>query len=155
MITQNDLYDITYTLITIRSDIREDLNVEILIQIIKVLENENSIADNQIRKAISSVQGLDGEHWFFVYHDNVYVNHRFLKDKNIYNLLVELLKNLICILNKKEFDKAYDLVDNFHCLPDIIADNHFSIPKSFWKTHAKSYRNKWDKSFLRVEQKYV
>ena len=153
MINQYDLYDIAFALIMIRSNICEELNTAILSQIVNVLEDRNSTEDNQIRKAISVIEGLDRDRWFFVYHDNVYVNHRLLKSSDIYGLLIKLIKDLICVLNKGEFDKAYDLVDVFHCLPEIIADNHFTIPKSYWKSFVKCYRNKWDNDFLRVEQK--
>ena len=78
-----------------------------------------------------------------------------LKKANIYALLVKLFQNLICELTKKDFDKAYDLVDSFHCLPEIIADNNFTIPKSFWKTFVKDYRSKWDNDFLRKEQRLL
>lgn len=153
MINKNDLYDITFALIVIRNNITEKLNLQILSQMIKVLEEENNIEDNQIRKAISSIDGLDREHWFFAYYNNIYVNHQMLNKADIYALLVKLFQRLICELNQKEFDKAYDLVDSFHCLPEIIADNNFTIPKSFWKTFVKGYRSKWDNDFLRDEQR--
>lgn len=155
MINRNDLYDITFALIIIRNNIREKLNSQILSQMVKVLEEENSTEDNQIRKAISSIEGLDYEHWFFVYHSNVYVHHQILYETYIYDLLVKIFDSLICELSNEEFDKAYDLADSFHCLPEIIADNNFKIPKSFWKTFVKYYRDKWDKDFLRIEQKDI
>ena len=155
MINKNDLYDITFALIIIRNNITEELNSKILAQMIKVLEEENNTEDNQIRKAISSIDGLDCERWFFVYHNNVYVNHQILNKADIYALLVKLFQDLIFELNKKDFDKAYDLVDGFHCLPEIIADNNFTIPTSFWKTFVKEYRRKWDNDFLREEQRLL
>lgn len=155
MINKNDLYDITFALIIIRNNITEKSNPQILAQMIKVLGEKNNTEDNQIRKAISSIDGLDREYWFFVYHNNVYVNHQMLNKADIYALLVKLFQSLICELNKKEFDKAYDLADSFHCLPEIIADNNFAIPKSFWKTFVKDYRSKWDNDFLRDEQRLL
>ena len=153
MINKNDLYDISFALIRIRNNITEKSNSQILSQMIKVLEEENNTEDNQIRKAISIIDGLDREYWFFAYHNNVYVNHQMLNKADIYALLVKLFQSLICELNKKEFDKAYDLADSFHCLPEIIADNNFVVPKSFWKTFVKDYRSKWDNDFLRDEQR--
>ena len=153
MIYKNDLYDITFALIIIRNNITERSNPQILSQIIKVLEKENNTEDNQVRKAISCIDGLNREYWFFAYHNNVYVTHQILNKADIYSLLIKLFQSLICELNKKEFDKAYDLVDSFHCLPEIIADNNFTIPKSFWKTFVKDYRDKWDDNFLRDEQR--
>ena len=120
---------------------------------INILETQNNTEDNQIRKGLATIKGIDRERWFFVYHNNVYVNCQILKKSDIYNLLLKLLRYLIHVLEKEEFDKAYDLVDCFHCLPEIIADNNFSIPKTFWKTFVKYYRDKWDNDFLKVEQK--
>lgn len=153
MINKNDLYDITAALIRIRSNIKEKSNCKILFQMIRVLQAEKNTDDNQIRKAISSIDGLDRDCWLFTYHNNVYVNHQMLNKADIYALLIKLFQSLICELNKKEFDKAYDLVDSFHCLPEIIADNNFKVPKSYWKTFIKNYRSKWDKDFLRNEQR--
>lgn len=155
MINKNDLYDITFALIIIRNNITEKTNPQILSQMIKVLEEKNNTEDNQIRKAISSIDGLNRECWFFAYHNNVYVNHQMLNKANIYDLLVKLFQSLSCELNKKNFNKAYDLADSFHCLPEIIADNNFRIPKSFWKTFVKGYRSKWDNDFLRDEQRML
>lgn len=153
MISKYDLYDITYVLILIRNDIYQMTNTSVLSQIIKVLNDKDNDGENQIRMAISAVEGLNHEQWSFVYHKNVYVNHLLLKRAEIYDLLVNLLQSVSCHLEKKEFDQAYDLVDSIHCLPEIIADNNFSVPRSFWKTYAKSYRSKWDKDFLKLEQK--
>ena len=153
MINKNDLYDITFALTIIRNNITEKSNSKILSEIKKVLERENNTEDNQIRKAISSIDELDREQWFFVYHNNIYVNHQILNKLSIYDLLIKLCQSLIGALNKKEFDRAYDLVDSFHCLPEIIADNNFTIPKSFWGTFIKNYRSKWDNNFLRDEQR--
>ena len=155
MINKNDLYDITFALTIIRNNIQEKLNPLILSRMIKVLETVNDTEDNQMRKAISSINGLDYEHWFFAYHNNVYVNYQVLTNAYIYTLLIKLFQSLICELNKKEFNKAYDLADSFHCLPEIVADNNFTIPKSFWKTFVKGYRSKWDNDFLRDEQRLL
>lgn len=153
MINKNDLYDITFALIIVRNGICEKTNVSVLAQIIEVLRAESNTEDNQIRKALASVEGIERDSWSFAFHNNVYVTHQLLKNKDIYSLLIKLLQGLIRELNNNEFEKAYDLIDSFHCLPEIIADNNFTIPKSFWKTFVKDYRRKWDSGFLRAEQR--
>ena len=62
MITKEDLYDITFSLMIIRYRISDQKNLNVLYQIIKVLEAANAtnlqqsddewIEDNQIRKRI-------------------------------------------------------------------------------------------------------
>lgn len=154
MITQNDLYDIEYALINIRSDIKSVFNVDVFGKIIKVLEcNSLNYEDNQIRKALASINGLDQENWAYINFNNFYVNRNFLKDEKIYALIVKLCRESICILKCANFVRAYDLIDSYHCLPSILAYNNFNIPKSFWRNYIKPYRNKWDKTFLITEQK--
>lgn len=163
MITKNDLYDITFSLMIIRYRVSEQTNIGVLYQMIKVLETDAEpankraedewIEDNQIRKAISTVEGLDKEFWSFVYHNNVYVNQQILKNPYIYDLLINILRELLYVIKNEEFKKAFDLADNVHCLPELIADNNFTVPKRFWKIFVKNYRKKWDKKFLRKEQK--
>lgn len=154
MISRNDLYDITAAFIIVRSDIKHELNSAVLDEIVKVLGVEDQkFEDNQIRKAIASIDELDREKWFYAYNNNFYVNHMILDDRRVYRILIKLCILLRQLLELREYEKAYDLLDSFHCLPDIIADNNFSITKSYWRTYVKNYRNKWDKNFLKKEQK--
>ena len=120
--------------IHIRHDIQEKNNRDILFSIISVLNKgrENS-EDNQIRRALRALKGLDSERWYYIYHDNVYTHHYLLKDENIYKLLGKLCQETILLLEQSNFERAYDLVDAYHCLPEIIANNNFTIPKTFWK----------------------
>lgn len=154
MISQNDLYDITAALSLIRSDIENQTNGLIISAIEQVLKfNKQEFDDNQIRKAISSVKHLDKERWNYVYHNNVYVSHKFLKSEFVYLLLIKLCSKLQLLLEGKKIERAYDLVDCIHCLPEILADNNFLIPKSYWKSYVKLYRKKWDKEFLLSEER--
>ena len=83
MIDRYDLYDMSFALILIRSDIRSRSNIPVLARMIDVLEAKEATEDNQIRRALSSIAGLDRERWFFVYHNNVYVNCRMLERKSV------------------------------------------------------------------------
>lgn len=156
MISQNELYDISVALTAIRNNIKEDVNKEVLYKIISVLNSKSeTFKDNQIRRAIASINNLDQERWYYVYHNNVYANYKILRNKYIYKLLIKLCYELKCLVESNNFEKAYDLADCFHCLPNIIADNNFTIPKYFWKIYVKPYRDKWDKSFLVTDQKFL
>lgn len=154
MIYKHDLYDMAKAFTHIRYDIKEKSNQEILYSIISVLNKgyENS-EDNQIRRALQMLKGLDSERWYYVYHDNVYTHHYLLKEEKIYRLFVKLCEETLIFLEQKNYERAYDLIDAYHCLPEIIADNNLSIPKKYWKTFIKSYRKKWDIDFLQAEQK--
>lgn len=153
MIDRYDLYDMSFALVMIRYDIRSETNIPVLARMIGVLEAKEAVGDNQIRRVLSSIAGLDRERWFFVYHNNVYVNCRMLERKSIYDLLIKSFRELERALHGGEFDRADALADALHCLPEMIADNDFRVPKTFWKVHIKSYRDEWDGDFLRAEQK--
>ena len=153
MVCQYDLYDISYAFCIIRSDVRYDLCGRILLEITNALKNENVYEDNQIRRAIASVENISGKQWDFVYHNNVYVNFKLLKDKHIYDLITKICEELIVLFNSNAFERFYDLIDAVHCLPEIIADNKFSVPDDYWDNYIVPYRNKWDKQFLVQEQR--
>ena len=154
MISNNDLHDITAAFIAIRSNPKYELNNAILDKIVQVLKLDDQTSEhNQIRKAIASIKNLNQDRWYYVYHNNVYVYNRFLRNKQIYQLLIKACETLKQLLEMQDYERSHDLVDSIHCLPDIIVENNFSITKSYWKTHIENYRNKWDKTFLIEEQK--
>lgn len=156
MIGKYDLYDISAVFTQIRSNPEYEWNIAVLDNIIYVLSNdENTFTENQIREALASIEELDNDIWYYVHHNNVYVNHAILKNKAIYQLLIRICTELKTVVANRQFDRAYDLADAVHCLPEIIADHYFSIPKSYWKTHMYFYRKKWDKTFLHQEEKAV
>ncbi|MDR1891520.1 MAG: hypothetical protein LBQ48_00685, partial [Oscillospiraceae bacterium] len=127
MITKNDLYDISAALAIIRSNPQYELNVEILDKIIRVLKlDDNDFEDNQIRKAIASIENMDQERWHYAYHNNFYVNHCLLKNKQLYQLLINICTEIKQLLEMQNYERVYDLVDSVHCVPDIIAENNFS-----------------------------
>lgn len=139
--------------IRIRADIEHPLNVEIMSQMLNALNCNESFDENKVRRYISTVNGLDREIWDFAFHNNLYVNHAILKDNNIYSVLSTSCTVLKNVLKKGNYEQAYELVDCIQSLPEILADNHFTITKSFWKVNIKRYRDKWDKNFLIQEQK--
>ena len=145
----------TYAFSTIRNDIQYEHNCNILLKIISVLNASEKYEDNQIRKALASIEGLDRERWYYVYYNNVYVHRELLKYECIYLLFIKLCKELHCVLSRGSFEKAYDFIDSFHCLPDILADHHFLIPKNYWKIYVWPYRKKWDIDFLTKEEKNI
>lgn len=154
MISQNDLYDMSFALVLIRNNIQYDLNSVVVSKIEQVLKNNSlQFEDNQFRKALATIDNLDYTKWYYVLHNNIYVNHRLLADYDVYRLLIQLCNTLKELLYQQHFEQAYDLVDCFHCLPNIIADHNLTIPKYYWKTYIKAYRNKWNRAFLKDEEK--
>lgn len=154
LICDQDLYDISACLVSIRNEPSDPLNEAVVDQILHVLRIENdSFVFNSIRSAVSSIANLNKEKWYFVFHENVYVHYAILKDANIYNILIKALSELKQVIAEGKRDRIDNLADCLHCLPDIIAENHFTINKNYWKSHVQYYRKKWDKGFLLQEQK--
>ena len=136
MITDFELLDLSAVFKLLRFNTTEKNSVLILDKVIGVLEAEDAdFEDNQIRMALASIQGLDKEKWCFVYHNNLYVTHRLLKNKAIYSILIKSCRMLKAAFEQGKVDKANDLVDCIHCLPEIIVDNQLHITKSYWKTN--------------------
>ncbi|MBQ3847417.1 MAG: hypothetical protein II748_01010, partial [Clostridia bacterium] len=67
--------------------------------------------------------------------------------------LLKVCEQLMDAINEQNEEKVYDLADCIHNLPIYICDNKYAIPNDFWKNEVRSYRHKWEKSFLVIEQK--
>ena len=152
MVGINDLFDISAAFTIIRSDMHYEKNIDIIKSILCTLKNKDFYEQNIIRKAISKIKDLDKEIWKFVYHENLYMYDAILKDDNVLGILIKVCETLIYQLNEHKFEIADDLIDTVHCLPAIIAENNFKIPKNYWKSHMRFYRLKWDKTFRVKEQ---
>lgn len=153
MIEQNDLYDIAYALTLIRNDIANPVNREILQKLIGVLEKQASSEDNQVRKALAAVEGIDAQKWYFVYHNNVYTAHHPLTNPNICRLLADLCTDIVRALENGELERAYDLTDACHMLPLIIANKRPSALRAFFRNGLSPYRRKWDRHYRLTEQR--
>lgn len=144
MITQNELYDLSFVISLIRSDITANENITILNIILDLLNNkEQSISNNEIRKNLRQIPILSKK-WEFVYHENYYVRTIVFKNDKIIKVMSDMLMKLKSLLLSQEYAQAYDLADALHTLPEIIADNKGKIPHKYSKIFLNSYRNKWD-----------
>lgn len=56
-------------------------------------------------------------------------------------------------LGLKNFDRAYDLVDAIHCLPEALISKKQWDSKAYWKIYIRPYREKWDKQFLKNQER--
>ncbi len=151
MLSIYDLYDLYAIFIHIRAFPEYELNNEILLKVLNVFESRHDIHDtNQFRIALRSISSLNKENFHFVYVDNTYVYFSaFLKDEEIYAVLIESCECLLKAVKEKNTQKIEDLAECLHNLPIIIVTNNLTIPKSFWKREVKYFRDKWDKSFLK------
>ena len=140
-----DLYDLSAVYIAIRHDPEYKNNLIILKEILDLLENrEKSSEVNQLRTALSGIEGIDKNKYYFVDTQNVYTYFpSFLKNDEVYNVLIGATKALMVIVMENKKQQIIDLADALHNLPIYIVEYDFSIPKSFWKNEVASYRKKW------------
>ena len=150
-----DLYDLSEIITMMRHYYKYERFNEVLEEIIKVLQDRSRNGEiNIIRTALSNIQDLDRELFHFVYTQNVYTYFPgFLKDEKIYAVLIRAFLELQIVLKSKNDEQIFDLADTLHNLPNDISKN-LTIPKWFW-SNLKYYREKWDKDFLRNEQKLM
>ena len=72
-----------------------------------------------------------------------------LSEIDRYLAVISIVTLEICKqLENENFDRAYDLVDAFHCLPEAIINKKQWNPNEFWDVYVNMYRKKWDKDFL-------
>lgn len=155
MLSIYDLFDLSGIFKNIRSFPNYSLNKEIIQKTIEVLLDDSTSHNiNQFRKALQTIRELDLEKYYFVAINNVYVYFpSLLKDETIYELLITACRHLLNAVMEENIEKIIDLADCLHNLPNDIVESGLLIPKFFWKISVKTYRKKWDKNFLRMEQK--
>lgn len=150
-----DLYDLSEIYKIIRYYPDYELNSLVLKKILYLLENRNEIFEpNQIRKILLSITNLDNAKYYFIKTQNVYCYFpSILKEPEIYNVLKTATKTLESLLEQKNIQQIIDCADILHNLPIYISEYDFSIPRFFWKNEVRFYRKKWDKNFLKNEEK--
>ena len=122
--------------LNLRSHIRQnpeyELNKEVITKTINVLKNwQNNQKMNQIRTALQSISSLDIEAYNFVYVNNLYTYFpSYLKNENIYIMLIEALECLLIAIEEKNIEKIIDLADCLHNLPISLVENHFLYLKN-------------------------
>ncbi len=149
-----DLHDISAVFTIIRGNIKYQENAIVLKQILEVFANRSQChSHNQIRASLKKVENLDNSLYFFVKTLNVYsYTPGFLKDERIYRVLVVAIKELLQLIENKQWRQAVDLADCLHNLPIDIADNKFLFPEKFWINEAAYYRKLWNPCFLKNEE---
>lgn len=141
MITSNDLFDIYYSFLLIRNDIKYELNIQILDQISKVVLNKCD-EENSIRKGIANINSLDLNTWQFVFCNNVYTFRKLVKNRKILVIISKMCQVLKKLIESKSFEQAHDFVDAIHFVP-IIVEKREKISLNLIKKLTKNYRKKW------------
>lgn len=139
--TSNDLFDLYFSFLLIRHDIFYELNDLILEKISETVHIESE-SENNIRLAISKINGIDKEKWEFAFHSNVYTYRRLLKNNDVKNTILKFCDHLKSLIVNKKYEQAYDFVDSIHFVPILIEKNMFISSRKIRKLTQK-YRKKW------------
>ena len=147
--------------IFIRSQIRSSYNVSLLEKINTyslLLIGKSEIRFDMFKiETISIVNGDTEIEDFFNKALNVDCSNYSINNlKEIMRYLYVLSDTALEIckqLKEGQFERAYDLVDAIHCLPEAILTKKNWNSKVFWNTYIRPYREKWDSDFLNIREK--
>lgn len=157
MLSTYNLYDLHYIFVLIRAYPDAPVNGEVLACVIDALSGGSDFgADDVIRGALRRAKGISSDGpYSFAFTANVYSYHphAFLKDGGVCACLIHAAEELRRTLDKGCTERIYDLADALHNLPVLITENGGSIPEYFWECEVKHYRKKWDKTFLKADER--
>ena len=152
MLVFYDLYDLYAVFVNVRFDPGNPRNAGIVEAVLDVLSDRNQKGEpNAFRVALRAVGDL-GEAYRFVLVDNVYTFvPGVFKNLVYYDLLSVACQELSNVIKGGNVERVADLADALHNLPIMLTDPGLKkIPKRFWRCDLKPYREKWDKTFLRM-----
>ena len=156
MIGYFDLHDLHAVFVSIRAYPDHVANEGILDAVTAVLQDKSAAGMNQIRRAIRSVPGYQGEDGRFAFaatdNDYSYFPLPFLKDEAVYRVLLAGCEELLRVVREGNRERIGDLADGLHNLPIYLTERNYRIPRSFWKNEVKTYRKKWDPQFLKEKK---
>ena len=143
MISDFDLLDLGSCFKALRFDITNDKNIAVVEKLLCVLKSDKiDDVNNKFRNALRGIRHLNKKQWWFIYHKNVYVTYRFVKNSDIYTLFIQACEELLWVLKEKNFKRADALVDAVHNLPEIIFFEKLSIPSCLHEQIA-NYQKTW------------
>ena len=141
MITSNDLFDIYYSLLLIRNDINNKLNVQLLKSISDAIISKSD-SENKVRIALSKIENINSEKWYFCFSNNVYTFRYFITDEKTLDMLCKIITTLSDLILENKWEQAYDFVDSIHFVPILIEQDKVFSPRKIKKA-TKAYRKKW------------
>lgn len=114
---------------------------------------------DDLLQVIKSVKSFDNFGEFKV--TNAFLTKEITPTDNIKQIVnYSILMSKICehgckLYDEMKYDQLFDLLDLVHGLPEALLYKRSWNSKSYWKTYFKPYRRKWDKHFMKPEQKML
>ena len=135
-----DLYDLYAIFTNIRNNPNYPLNQDVLMRVIKTLQNKNCHEVNQIRCAVRAIKDIDQNLYSFCFVTNNYSYiPSIVKENKVYALLEEICEILIDSLHNS-FQEADVLADAVHNIPLLLASNNFNISKTLKDSDLKFHK---------------
>ena len=115
----------------IRFDIKNEQNIEVIRIILQKMSSTNSNFVNALKGHFDNTDQLlleDGD---------------IIENCEITGFMKDMLAELENSLMQGTYAYSYDIIDLIHFLPELIISNNKKQIKSFWKTNAKNFMEKW------------
>ena len=152
--TKYDFYDIYAVFVYIRAYTDDAKNAEIAKAAKKLLDSpeRESAGLNCIRKAISSVEGIDREHYYWAFTENVYTYMPpIIKDELPYRVLSAGFAEIISAIESCDSERIYSAADAMHNMPIIFSEYDIKEAKKHIKGEISFYRKEYNGEFLKDE----
>ncbi len=148
-----DFHDLHWVFVSFRFNTSYEKNREIAEQIKTLIDKPqvgNVININNIRRALSSIDGLDKENWYWADVENCYMyGVMTITDDSALRICSEGLGELIKCFEAGDLDRAWCLADALHNVPIILAEKKGRSAVRSILFEIGSYRKKYDASFLK------
>ena len=147
LLTNFDFYDMYWSIVLLGPD--DHATVQAIKDTIDAEQNDNVVATNRIRHALSNVEHLkEAQKWQWIYTNNVYTyGLKIMKDEFAYQVLSALFDELLDCLHESNQERLNDL-KSLHVIPIILAEGDRHAKKHLARLIA-FYRKKWNKLFLK------
>ena len=152
--TKYDLYDIYAVIVYIRAYTNDTKNTEIAKAVKSLLDEPKGDCGslNEVRRAVSAVEGIDREHYSWAFTENVYTYMPpVIKDELPYRVLSAGFAEIISAMESGDGERIYRAADAMHNVPIIFAENDIKEAKKQIKRESSFYRKEYNSEFLKDE----
>lgn len=115
----------------VRFDIKNEKNIEVIHIIFQNMNSTNSILVNALKGHFYNMDQL------------LFEDGDIIENYEITGFMKDMLAELENSLMQGTYAYSYDIIDLIHFLPELIISNNKKQIKSFWKTNAKNFMEKW------------
>ena len=149
-----DLYDIYAVILYIRAYTGDAKNAEIAKAVKGLLDEPRGDYSslNEVRRAVSSVEGIDREHYEWAFTENVYTYMPpIVKDELAYRVISDGFAEIISAIESGDGERIYRVADAMHNVPIIFSLYDIKEAKKQIKKEIAFYRKKYNEDFLKEE----